>query len=115
VWGAGQVLEDFPSADFATLAGRADLGSLVLLDVRRRPEWEVSHLRAAVHIPLHELPARLSEIPAGEIWVHCEAGYRAAVAASLLAARGRQVVAINDQFSSAAEAGLPLGRERRGK
>jgi glyoxylase-like metal-dependent hydrolase (beta-lactamase superfamily II)/rhodanese-related sulfurtransferase len=115
VWGAGQVLEDFPSADFATLAGRADLGSLVLLDVRRRPEWEVSHLRGAVHIPLHELPARLSEIPAGEIWVHCEAGYRAAVAASLLAARGRQVVAINDQFSSAAEAGLPLGRERRGK
>jgi hydroxyacylglutathione hydrolase len=107
-WTGGQVLEAFPSADFATLAGRADLGSLVLLDVRRRGEWEVSHLRGAVHIPLHELPTRLSEIPAGEIWVHCEAGYRAAVAASLLAARGRQVVAINDKFSSAAECDLPI-------
>jgi hydroxyacylglutathione hydrolase len=107
-WAGGHVLEAFPSADFATLAGRADLGSLVLLDVRRRGEWEVAHLRGAVHIPLHELPARLSEIPAGEIWVHCEAGYRAAVAASLLAARGRQVVAINDKFSSAAECDLPI-------
>ena len=107
-WAGGQELEAFPSADFAALAGRADAGSLVLLDVRRRGEWEISHLRGAVHIPLHELPARVSEIPAGEIWVHCEAGYRAAVAASLLAAGGRQVVAINDQFSSAAASGLPV-------
>jgi rhodanese-related sulfurtransferase len=61
-----------------------------------------------VHIPLHELTARLAEVPDGEIWVHCEAGYRAAIAASMLAARGRQVVAIDDQFASAAEAGLPL-------
>ncbi len=43
----------------------------------------------------------MGEIPGGEIWVHCQAGYRAAVAASLLAAAGRQVVAINDDFSSA--------------
>jgi len=108
VWGGGEVLMKFPSAEFATLAGRADLGSLVLLDVRRRAEWEASHLRGAVHIPLHELPARLGEVPDGEVWVHCAAGYRAAVAASLLAARGRQVVAINDQFAAAEESGLPV-------
>jgi rhodanese-related sulfurtransferase len=61
-----------------------------------------------VHIPLHELAGRMAEIPAGEIWVHCQAGYRSAVAASMLAARGRQVVAINDGFSAAAEAGLTI-------
>ena len=103
MWAAGQRLEQFPTADFATLAGRADRGSLVVLDVRRRGEWQVSHIEGAVHIPLHELAGRMAELPDGEIWVHCEAGYRAAVAASFLAARGRQVVAINDQFSSAAE------------
>jgi rhodanese-related sulfurtransferase len=108
VWAAGERLEQFPTADFAALAERADRGSLVLVDVRRLGEWRVAHIQGAIHIPLHELAGRLAEIPAGEIWVHCEAGYRAAVAASLLAARGRQVVAINDRFSGAEEVGLPV-------
>jgi hydroxyacylglutathione hydrolase len=108
VWAAGQRLEQFPTADFATLAGRADRASLVVLDVRRFGERQDSHIWGSVHIPLHELSARMGELPAGEIWVHCAAGYRAAVAASFLAARGRQVVAINDQFGSASESGLPV-------
>ena len=109
-WSAGQRLEQFPTADFATLADRAGRGSLVLLDVRRLGEWLVSHIEGAVHVPLHELAARADELPAGEVWVHCAAGYRAAVAASMLAARGRKVVAINDDFSAAGLAGLTLGR-----
>lgn len=108
VWGGGQRLEQFPTADFATLAGRADRASLVVLDVRRFGERQDSHIGGSVHIPLHELSARIGELPAGEVWVHCAAGYRAAVAASFLAARGRQVVAINDQFGSASESGLPV-------
>ena len=83
----------------------------MLLDVRRRGEWQVSHIEGAVHVPLHELAARADEVPAGEVWVHCAAGYRAAVAASLLAARGRKVVAINDDFSSAVLAGLTVARD----
>ena len=105
-WSAGEELETFPTADFAALAGRPDRGSLVVLDVRRRPEWDDGHVRGAVHIPLHELAARLGEIPDGEIWVYCQGGYRSAVAASLLAARGRAVVAINDDFGAARQAGL---------
>jgi rhodanese-related sulfurtransferase len=108
VWAGDQRLEQFPTADFATLAGRADRASLVVLDVRRSGERQDSHIGGSVHIPLHELSARMAELPAGEIWVHCAAGYRAAVAASFLAARGRQVVAINDQFGSASESGLPV-------
>jgi hydroxyacylglutathione hydrolase len=107
-WSAGQPLEQFPSADFATLAAQAANGSLVVLDVRRLGEWQHAHIEGAVHIPLHELSARMADIPAGEIWVHCEAGYRSAVAASFLAARGRRVVAIDDTFSSAPAAGLPV-------
>ena len=40
--------------------------------------------------------------------MHCHAGYRAMVAASLLVARGRQVVNVDDDFANAAAAGLPL-------
>ena len=32
------------------------------------------HIAGAVHIPLHELLRRLDELPAGEVWVHCESG-----------------------------------------
>ncbi len=134
VWAAGENLAEFATSDFATLAARtasaggsdnaddadrgnadgtgdgraggAGSGALVLLDVRRLSEWQAGHIPGALHIPLHELPARIAGIPGGEIWVHCKAGYRAAVAASLLAAAGRQVVAINDDFSSALPAGL---------
>jgi rhodanese-related sulfurtransferase len=108
VWAAGADLEQFPTVDFATLARRADRGSLVLLDVRLLGEWQDGHIEGSVHIPLHQLAARMAEIADGEIWVHCAAGYRAAVAASFLAARGRRIVAINDDFSAAADAGLPV-------
>ena len=49
----------------------------MILDVRRDSEWAASHIAGAVHIPIHQLPARLAELPAGEVWVHREARYPA--------------------------------------
>ncbi|KPM57337.1 beta-lactamase [Frankia sp. R43] len=80
----------------------------VVLDVRLGNEWRAGRLDGAVHIPLPDLPARLDEIPAGTVWVHCGSGYRAAVAASLLQRAGRQVVHLDDDFPAAAEAGLTI-------
>ena len=79
---------------------------MVLLDVRRDGEWKAARIDGAVHIPLHELEARMAEIPDGEVWVHCGGGYRAAVAASLLDAAGRDVVLISDHFVVAQRNGL---------
>ena len=79
-----------------------------MLDVRRQLEWAEEHIAGAVHIPMHELPGRLAEVPAGEVWVHCHSGYRALAAASMLAARGRQVISVDDDFGNAGTAGLPL-------
>jgi hydroxyacylglutathione hydrolase len=78
----------------------------VLLDVRMTNEWQDGHLEGAVHIPLPELPDRLIEVPAGVVWVHCQSGYRASIAASVLARAGRQVVHIDDLYDIAANAGL---------
>ncbi|WP_399145473.1 rhodanese-like domain-containing protein [Streptomyces sp. MK7] len=61
-----------------------------------------------MHIPIHRLRERLGEVPAGTVWVHCAGGTRAAVAASLLDAAGRDVVAVDDGFDAAAEAGLTV-------
>ena len=76
-WAGGRALRSYPVADFAGLESVRRHRPVVVLDVRRDQEWDASHISGAVHVPLHQLPARLAEVPAGEVWVHCEAGYRA--------------------------------------
>ena len=95
-------------ASFADLAQVRHHRSVVVLDVRRRLEWAESHIDGAVHIPLHELLQRADEVPAGELWVHCAAGYRASIATSILLAGGHRVIAVDDDFTNAAAAGLPM-------
>jgi hydroxyacylglutathione hydrolase len=101
-------LASYPVADFAGLAAVSRHQRVAVLDVRRRLEWSESHIEGALHVPLHHLPTRLPDLPAGPIWVHCQAGYRASIAASILHAAGHAVTAIDDQYHRAALAGLPL-------
>lgn len=101
-------LGSFERATFADLAQIRHHRPVVILDVRRPKEFAASHVDGAVHVPLHEVPARLTEVPEGEVWVHCAGGYRASVAASFLAAAGRHVVAIDDSFAHASDTDLPL-------
>jgi glyoxylase-like metal-dependent hydrolase (beta-lactamase superfamily II)/rhodanese-related sulfurtransferase len=107
-WAGGQPLHSFPVADFGALAAVRHHRPVIVLDVRRNLEWAESHIDGVIHIPLHELLGRLSEVPAGEIWVHCRSGYRAFIAASILDAAGHTVVAIDDEYDHVARAGLPL-------
>lgn len=104
-WTAGFELETLPQATFADLAQVRHHRPVVVLDVRRDLEWAQAHLNGAVHIPLHELMRRLDDVPEGEVWVHCAAGYRASIAASILAAAGRRVVSVDDDFDRARTAG----------
>ncbi|MFF9222040.1 MBL fold metallo-hydrolase [Streptomyces viridosporus] len=108
---AGEEIASFPRARFADLAdvrGRGD--DVVVLDVRRDSERADGYIDGAVHIRLHELHGRLGEVPDGVVWVHCAGGMRAAIAASLLDAAGRDVVVVDDGFDAAAEAGLTMVR-----
>ncbi|NUR70319.1 MAG: MBL fold metallo-hydrolase [Hamadaea sp.] len=89
----------YPRATFADLAQVRHHRPVIVLDVRRNQEWIESHLPGAVHIPLHELPQRLADVPPGEVWVHCASGYRASIAASLLHAAGRDVVHVDGDYT----------------
>lgn len=63
-----------------------------LLDVRQDNEWDGGHVPDSQHIFIGDLPGRISEVPHDRtIWVACASGYRAAMAASLLAREGRDV------------------------
>lgn len=108
---AGDRLVSFPRARFADLAELRGRGErVVVLDVRRAAERAGGFVEGSVHIPIHELHGRIGEVPGGTVWVHCAGGMRAAIAASLLDAAGRDVVAVDDGFDAATEAGLSLTR-----
>ncbi|HZG03635.1 MAG TPA: MBL fold metallo-hydrolase [Streptomyces sp.] len=101
----------FPRRTFADLAGARERGDrVVVLDVRRDSERADGWIDGSVHVPVHRLRERTGEIPDGVVWVHCAAGMRAAIAASLLDAAGREVVAVDDSFDAADRAGLTVVR-----
>ncbi|MDN0197469.1 MBL fold metallo-hydrolase [Streptomyces sp. S.PNR 29] len=103
---AGESPASFPRAGFAELASAG--GEIVVLDVRRDAERADGYVQGSAHIPIHTLHQRIDEVPAGQVWVHCASGMRAAIGASLLDAAGRDVVAVDDTFDAAARAGLPV-------
>jgi glyoxylase-like metal-dependent hydrolase (beta-lactamase superfamily II)/rhodanese-related sulfurtransferase len=106
---ADRPLETLDRATFADLSQVRHHRAVSILDVRRAGEWGESHIEGALNLPLHDLLGRLAEVPAGEVWVHCAAGYRASIAASILAANGVRVVAVDDSYGEqAAASGLPL-------
>lgn len=110
-WADGVGLATYRRATFADLARERGQRDVRVLDVRRNLEWADGHLEDAVHLPLHDLPRRLDQVPDGEVWVHCASGYRASIAASLVAALGRRVVVVDDEFAQAGSAGLPVVRD----
>jgi hydroxyacylglutathione hydrolase len=82
-----------------------DFGGLALvgseertvLDVRDTWEFASGHHPDAIHVPFHELPERLAEVPRGlPVWVYCATGARATIAASFLAREGFEPILIDD-------------------
>ncbi len=87
----------------------ADDGSITILDVRRDDERQRGGIKGSLHIPIHALELRMDEVPTDtEVWVHCASGYRAAIAASLLARGGRSPVLVDDLDTRLEELGFEL-------
>lgn len=64
-----------------------------IVDVRNPGERAAGAIPESVHVPLAELPRRMDEVPRDRpAVIHCGSGWRSSVAASLLAANGRDNV-----------------------
>ncbi|HTT90932.1 MAG TPA: rhodanese-like domain-containing protein [Acidimicrobiales bacterium] len=96
--------------DFSDLGERSKDGSFPnVLDVRFPYEWEKGHIRGARNVPLPEIGVIAPSLSRREeIWVHCSAGYRAAIAASMLSGEGLVPVLVDDLFDHASDAGLEI-------
>lgn len=86
---AGGAIETVAQTDARAVAAGIAAGNVTVLDVRDESEWDAGHIAQAVHVPLATLAGRLDEVPRGRpVVVHCHAGSRSAIAASVLTAAG---------------------------
>lgn len=81
-----------------------------VVDVRSEKEWASGHVYGSVNIPLNHLRARVTQIATERsVVVHCEGGYRSAIAASVLANAGRSdVLDMVGGFKAWAASKLPV-------
>lgn len=86
----------FELIDIETLHQRlARHEPLAVLDVRRDDEWRQGHIPGAFHFHIGDLPQQLNTVPRDRpVVTMCQTGHRAAMAASLIAATGRQVIVV---------------------
>lgn len=113
-WGRnGHGLLTVPQVSSRELAALQSQGSVAVIDVRGRSEWEAGHLPGVPNIPVGHLVHRLAEVPRDRpVVVHCQAGARSAIAASVLQAHGiASVVNLTNGYQEWAAAGLPVERE----
>jgi len=107
-------------ADRPELVGRTDRlspavaaersGAATVVDVRTPHEREEGVIAGSIFVPLTQLEHRLGEIPRGRpLIVHCAAGYRSSIAASVLKREGFDDVSeIAGGMTAWQAAGLPL-------
>jgi rhodanese-related sulfurtransferase len=88
-----------------------------LLDVRENDEWAAGHAPEAQHVPMHDVPVRLTEIPTDrDIVVACRVGARSAQVTAYLLSQGWDSVANLDGGMRAWQAaGRPLVGAEEGR
>ena len=78
-----------------------------MLDVREDDERGALRIAGSMGIPVHDLPtADIGSLRGRNVWVHCAAGFRAAIAASILERRGIRCTVVDDHIDVAADLGL---------
>lgn len=96
------------------LLARTAAGTVTVLDVRPRLEYQAAHIPGALSIPLEELSDRLGELPPSrEIVAYCRGAYcvLAYEAIGLLRQSGRRATRLNEGMLEWRLANLPVSSE----
>jgi hydroxyacylglutathione hydrolase len=93
----------------ATLAEKQKDPTVLIVDVRKKSEYDAQHIVNAINIPLHLINEHLQELPKDKPFIiHCAGGYRSVIAASVLKQRGwNNFVDVIGGFKQIAETGIP--------
>jgi len=83
------LVRSFPRTSVEELAAMlASKAPPAVLDVRAESEWHAGRIEGSVNLPLPHLVERAREVPKTPVVIHCQAGYRSMIAASLLEKAG---------------------------
>ncbi len=105
---AGYETGSFERLSVAELYQRWSAREVAILDVRDETEWRSGHIPASQHIHIADLPRHLNEAPQDmPIAAICRSGHRASIAASLVAALGREVIAVKEGVGGWIAQGYP--------
>lgn len=87
----------------------AQRDALQLLDVREAPEWADVRVEGALHIPMAQVPTRLTELDRSKpVAVICRSGNRSASVTDYLKRVGFDAHDVDGGLQSWARAGLPV-------
>jgi rhodanese-related sulfurtransferase/DNA-binding transcriptional ArsR family regulator len=103
--------EDIEGVDRDALLDRVKKGSVVVLDVRPREEYDAGHLVGAISVPLSELQRRLKRLPRKrEIVAYCRGPYcmMATEAVALLQRKGYRALRIDLGVPEWRQMGFPI-------
>ncbi|MFB9056731.1 rhodanese-like domain-containing protein [Mariniflexile ostreae] len=108
---AGKDTENIDSISVETLAERFKKEVLNILDVRKDGEYQSEHLKGShvKHFPLDVINKNMNAIDKNKTYyIHCAGGYRSAIAASILKARGvENLINIEGGFDAIKKTDLP--------
>ncbi|MEK9600861.1 MAG: MBL fold metallo-hydrolase [Bacteroidota bacterium] len=81
-----------------------------IFDVRKKGEWDSSHIKDAHHVCLSMLNEELAQFPKEDnFYVHCAGGYRSVIASSILKKRGyHNVINIAEGYDAIQHSSIEL-------
>ncbi len=94
---------------FENFATQLSDSNVTVVDVRKKSEFEISHIPGALNFAHTRIAENLDKLPKNEtLHVHCQMGGRSAVAAAFLKAQGFDVVFIDGDYELYEKANLPV-------
>lgn len=106
---AGKETDTINRITAAEFASRYNTGAPVIIDVRKKSEFDSQHVAGAINVPLNQINSQLQQFPKNKPFIlNCAGGYRSMIAASLLKQRGfDNFVDVDGGFTEIAKTGVP--------
>ena len=84
--------------------------NLLLIDVRKKSEYDSQHVEGSINVPLNEINQHLASFPKDKKFaVNCAGGYRSMIASSILKSRGwENFVDVMGGFDAIKETNTPV-------
>lgn len=86
---SGKEVDQLERISAEELEAQYQAGEPLVIDVRKKSEFDSEHVIGAKNVPLNQLNDHLAELPKDQpLTLHCAGGYRSMIAASILKQRG---------------------------